>query len=644
MAHDGHELEYTLGVPFASIDEDQFLDLRFKGSLTPIALPTAIEISRLTDRKMILDVKGSTEVYIQFLEFIQNQCDAQVLKGTAVLQAYTPDEIRLAGSAPVAGILGATWKYGISPYRSNRDFEEFVRLLESSMPESVVCMSVPYAYVEPELEAMSGPYGEVAKRFPVYVHGHPIHIEQRILEAGFGVFSHLSPATSPWTQRNELTPEVVSAIYEGVLGRQPENEAVVQQACNEQGLTIANFGRRVLESVEFTRRYEHYLVPGRREQLAVSPPSFDGLFDAESPAYFSEAAGVTNAKFIQYTNLAERVVAQILNVFDFVNLEYYVFAGSMVGYVRDRRAPRWLDDVDVVIFEDQIDRFHAVAAPMLRSAGFQVVPAHDFPDGGYQVVAMQAGSSRRDGVQLSETLSVPIPWAQVDVFFTTVDSGGYLRNLGGWGLYHRMDIPEKWVRPASTVFLHGGARPAFAEYERDILREYGDVHRNIIIASHDRDSRRMEIWGTPWIEIRGDFERRYLGEASLLPPGVQKESVERFAPIAGSSGRDKDCDNLEAICRTVLLTRPETFRLTSKDNLFWIMDLKRIFPQVRFEAELDSVEHVPRATLVAEFLTGIYAERSNVKDAIRDSLATLAVTNGAGGHPEARFPRREVRG
>jgi len=624
VAHDGLETEYGLESPFADTSEKDFLDSRYLDLLTPVDLVQAVRICDLTERKLVLNFTGNTDAYLDFLEYLILVLDPQVLAKTVVLQAHSVDELRAAQSHPCAGILGAPWKHGLSPSAEPDGFWKFISALEDVARNAFSCISVPYAALAAELD-QPGLLLRIAARLPTYVHGCPGKVEDAILSSGCGVFSDLSTATAVWTQRNELDPTSVTTVYRSLLGREPESDAIVNKVCSERGLTVDEFGRRVISSPEFIRRFERELLPERLKSLAIEPSIFDSLFDSQVPAYFTEAAGVTNSRFIQYTTLADSVISQILDVLDYAAVQYFVFAGSMVGYVRDRQVPQWLDDVDVMIFEDQIDRFETGAIPLLRDTGFEVVPVREFSGGGYQIVAMQAGPTRRSGVWFSEGSTVEIPWAQVDVFYSTVDGKNQIRNLGGWGLYHHMDVPFSWVNPGVRVPIHGGFRPVFSQFERDVLREYGDVHRNIVIASHDPESARLTFSGLPWLEIRDAFEERYRGGAINVPPSISPRFLASFAPAPGVVETDAGCHSLDAICSKVIATRTETLVITQGDNLFWARDLKRLFPSVRLVGRPSALSHVPRATLMSNFFVEISSDAPSIQETICANLETMRV-------------------
>ena len=93
------------------------------------------------------------------------------------------------------------------------------------------------------------------------------------------------------------------------------------------------------------------------------------LFDCSLPSIRTSIAGISNAKYEQLTDGSKEIYKQVLRIFERHKLEYFLFAGAIVGYVRNGRMPPWNDDLDVIIFEDQIKLFETVVLPLLRDCG-----------------------------------------------------------------------------------------------------------------------------------------------------------------------------------------------------------------------------------------------------------------------------------
>lgn len=202
------------------------------------------------------------------------------------------------------------------------------------------------------------------------------------------------------------------------------------------------------------------------------------LFDLQEPGYFTCISGYSNARFVPFTDAARHVYQQFFAILSSFGLEYYVFAGTLVGYVRNKRVPPWMDDIDIMIFEKDVPLFEEKVAPMMLECGFNCRPVNEqkHPGGGFHLLALQQQSGRRkDTIRFSADKNISVPWAQCDVFFSRVDKDNVVRNYSNWGLYHKKDIPVEWVMPPQTIEMNGMTFPTFANIESDILQEYGDV-------------------------------------------------------------------------------------------------------------------------------------------------------------------------
>ena len=621
VAHDGQEKEYGLELPFDMVEESTFLETRYRNCLTPISLRRALQICDATDRKLVLDVKGSESSYKDFVSHLESLVEPSLLGQVAVLQAYSVDEVEVARQLRPFGILGATWKYGLYPESDSANFADFVSILESVQGEVFAGIAVPASVLAGRASRIH--LKEIASWMSVYVHGHPHALDEEFIEEGFGVFSHLSPTTATWTPRNELEPALVKGLYSAVLGRDPESAEIVTRICSEDELTVREFGQRVVASDEFRLRYEASRREAQESGAAFHSEWLDPLFESGVDGCFTDAAGLSSARFAQHTNLSEKVVGRILDLFDAVGLEYVVFAGSLVGYVRDRRVPKWLDDVDVMILEDQVEKFEELVIPRLRRAGFLVGAVEGFPGAGYQVVGMQLSDDRRARTRISDGISVEIPWPQVDVFFARVDRNGLLRSPGGWGLFHQMDVPAEWAWPATRVPIHGGLRPVFGRFERDISRQYGDVHRNVVISSHDPEAACLAVCDTDWFALSDDFEERYIRTPRHVPPLVEDDLLNRYAPNADVAIGDFQSFGLEELCLSVLEVQAGTLVLSQRENFFWAMDLTRIFPSLRLVARPMSTADVSLAVVTFDLFDEIESPVHGVQRRIDESLQLL---------------------
>lgn len=346
-------------------------------------------------------------------------------------------------------------------------------------------------------------------------------------------------------------------------------------------------------------------------------------FDVSKPSLFTSIAGVTNAVFSQYTEGSRHVYDQLLKIFDSFDLEHYLFAGSLVGYLRNGKMPPWVDDLDVILFEDQIALFEEKVVPHLRECGFHVFKPEKFQTGGYHILSMMTGSSRELSIPFTDEISVQVPWAQVDVFFTNVDSDGFIRNSSGWGLYHQKDIPVDWVKPGKVVRLEDWSVRVFSEYEKDIYKEYGDVLNNLVISTHDRTFLRID--GIPYGRVAEEFDSLYVECAGRLPPLIKPADVISYSPVEQVKYIPKQDESFESILKGVLSCRASSVELSQPNHLFWAMDMKRILPSLNVEGVVAEERFASRATHMRAYFDKISGASPNVHDVVERQIRKLSM-------------------
>jgi hypothetical protein len=349
------------------------------------------------------------------------------------------------------------------------------------------------------------------------------------------------------------------------------------------------------------------------------------IFDTAKPFYYTDIAGVTNALYPQYTKGCEHIYNILFKVFNKFSLDFYLFAGSIVGYVRDRQMPPWMDDLDVIIFENQIELFKEKIIPYLVAAGFEVFSPPDFVGGGYHILSLRLGPSRRMTIPYSSDTSVEIPWAQIDVFFTTIDQNGFLKNMGKWGLYTQKEIPHDWVVPGKEIDIFGAKAKIFNKYEEDIRKEYGDVHNNVIIETHGNVICKM--MNIPYQEINKSYRKILETKMTLLPPSLSAEEIKNFSAEPDSRYVSKDSDNFDTILKSLVELNASTLTLSKGDHFFWAMDIKRVLPSISIEAVVHKIDDVSRATHFYKFYSNIVGENEDINKEIASQVDLLKSLN-----------------
>ena len=350
------------------------------------------------------------------------------------------------------------------------------------------------------------------------------------------------------------------------------------------------------------------------------------VFDLSKPGIYTFLCGISNIKYEQHTRVSRHIHAQILGILDHIGIKYYLFAGSLVGYVRNMAPPAWLDDLDIMIFEDQIESFIDYAVPALERCGFRCFqPRGNLKGGGYHILGMQQNINSRDHyLSLAEGMDVRVPWAQVDVFFSYVDSNGFIRNPSSWGLYDKKNISVDLVGQGTFVEIEGEKRRVFNKFEEDIIKEYGDVFNNVVIASHGKIF--LDIKEMPWHGLLGAHDEIIQETTSPIPPEIRQKDISSYIQEVGKVAEIPSNQSFAFIIQKILSTRAESVRLYGDDNIFWVADIRRIFPKIKIEVFPESQLGINRVAHLRIFIDMVHHVDLESKEMYKECMRSLALS------------------
>jgi hypothetical protein len=197
-------------------------------------------------------------------------------------------------------------------------------------------------------------------------------------------------------------------------------------------------------------------------------------------------------------NLHTEYIANIAKIFFQIlnesNIEYYVFAGSSIGLLRNGSSIPWVDDYDIIIFENDLPKFDKIISILrknlfivrnvektiptlknIKKLNSNFKPLFNNFDGNSKIFAGYVIGSPRYNLNGYRT-----SFFQVDVFVSR-NEYGKIKSIANWGLYHKKDVPITYVRPQRFVDFDGLKLPFFHNYEKDVELEYGNVLENSVI-------------------------------------------------------------------------------------------------------------------------------------------------------------------
>ena len=224
-----------------------------------------------------------------------------------------------------------------------------------------------------------------------------------------------------------------------------------------------------------------------------------------------------------------------------------------------------------------------------------------------------------------------MPWAQIDVFYTSVDGAGLIRNLSGWGMYHTKQIPETWVRPGTFIHFNSLRARVFSNYEDDIWHEYGNVAANIVVHSHDKVA--LKLMGSDWEKFEFDYEALLSTRVRGMPPSVSQAQLAKFVADPGQHLDMPTDANFDTVAKVICERGLGQVTLTGANQSFWVLDLKRLFPGVKLEVLLSTEKEAKRAVHLRRFIDSVRFSDQAVRKIYEDCLLAndAAFNSGRGG-------------
>lgn len=172
--------------------------------------------------------------------------------------------------------------------------------------------------------------------------------------------------------------------------------------------------------------------------------------------FFYPTFGLSNdVPIFRYLN---HMYAKILfKLLDNMKLDYYLFAGSSVGYARNKKTVPWVDDYDILIFTNQTINFIKNVVPVIKQYGFIL-------------------DNEKFGWKIMSKFGSHIFLCDV---FLTQTKNKILQNISNLGRYSDAKIPVNCVLPKQTLTIDDDLTvPFFNNIDMELSLTYGDVIEN----------------------------------------------------------------------------------------------------------------------------------------------------------------------
>ena len=326
----------------------------------------------------------------------------------------------------------------------------------------------------------------------------------------------------------------------------------------------------------------------------------DQIFTAPSDKLlYLPTHGVLQSRVNLYTEFVHKCARVFFKILIDNKVEFYVFAGSAIGYVRNKRNIPWVDDYDVIIFEDQRKKFDEEIVPILSKNGFKCW-------------------LYKGGIMKAEYFAPKIgdqeKFFLCDVFYSKVE-GGLVKNIVGQGLYHKRKVPVGWVKPAKWVKFDDIELPFFNKLMDDVKLEYGDVFNSIKIhVDHGKEIIRIDKkWYDAYNDFRGYRTQAIENTKQLI---YRKEYSGGCKVVVNRCGDGDVFDVLRGIARENV----GGIEINDPGYLQYICSVKFYYPDVKIKLNVTegTVGEVLQYKIFLEYVDEIFMESDNVKNVLMD--------------------------
>ncbi len=205
---------------------------------------------------------------------------------------------------------------------------------------------------------------------------------------------------------------------------------------------------------------------------------YDKIFNSEMITY-SPYYGLSNYNFLMFTEFTKDNAIIFFNLIENLKLEYGIFAGSSIGYLRDKRNMYWTDDYDILVFKDKL-KYDLAELSVWDKNGFICAK----PDGGYFILSKNYHDTYKEFKN---------NYFQCDVFLSYIDDNNIVYNTAEWGLYHGK-LNKNIVLPFKKIKLNNIELYGFNNIDEEVKICYGDISKGHLYTHASNNSIKVSKW------------------------------------------------------------------------------------------------------------------------------------------------------
>lgn len=332
-----------------------------------------------------------------------------------------------------------------------------------------------------------------------------------------------------------------------------------------------------------------------------------GLFDnyvnnSTKKCLYFPCLGITNTKcwsYNQYMHTYAKILFQILDKYD---INYYVFAGSSIGMLRNGKNIPWADDYDIMIFDKDIDKLVGIKH-IIEKNGFEFNARGKLYRSGIKIISPSICYSGAGSKTANLLLDV----------FTTVVKNGVIKGINShWGMYNSKNVPYSFVEPKIYKQIDDLTLPFFNKYEDDIKLEYGDVINYVNVHVNHSKSQQFNIdykdAYKQFEEFRQKAENNVRESAKI---GEHKYISSKMLKLA------KDATVLDCLSY-ISINNIKTLNILEQKYLNYVISIKYYFPNIKINYYVfDTIS--ASSYVFMNFIDNIYYSKSEIVSLFYDS-------------------------
>ena len=192
---------------------------------------------------------------------------------------------------------------------------------------------------------------------------------------------------------------------------------------------------------------------------------------------YSSMSGLSIYNMCMFTPYLNSCAEVLFSIFEKYNIEYILFAGSSVGYLRDKRQMYWTDDFDIIVLPPHDEAIIKLKDILLKN--------------GFKCVRVKYGILIKEIRALIDKKKR----FQIDVFVSFFNKKNNLCNIARIGLYHKK-LPNHVLYPYKYI-IHSGIK---VKCPNDIEEEtrlcYGDINKGVLYSHFAKTRIKTGDWKT----------------------------------------------------------------------------------------------------------------------------------------------------